>query len=115
MEAKRIAQLRKYLKCYGHEELKECLDAIERLQAIVDKLPKTADDVSVVPGMHAFIIVDAVILMRLVKCSNDGFVIHSGFVDNCPSTLKQSVVVPVSHSYSTREAAEQAAEERKST
>lgn len=33
----------------------ECLDEIIRLQAVVDKLPKTADGVSVVPGMKVWV------------------------------------------------------------
>lgn len=86
----------------------EAADGLEWQNKIIAKLPTNADGDPVAAGMQAFIIVDSVILMRLVRYSSRGLVVSSGFVDDCPSTLKQSVVVSISNSYSTRENAEEA-------
>uniref|UniRef100_A0A6H1ZYX8 Uncharacterized protein n=1 Tax=viral metagenome TaxID=1070528 RepID=A0A6H1ZYX8_9ZZZZ len=68
---------------------------VERLQAIVDKLPKTADGVSVVPGK------DEVWLLGNPPTCCSVFSNHSGAGEWVHTSNIQ-------HSYSTREAAEAA-------
>ena len=75
-------------------------DEIERLRAIVDKLPKTADGVPVLPGMTLW---DSVWI-------NKPFVVHSLLVF-CPEAARSEWTtndgeVDPGQCYSTREAAE---------
>jgi len=90
------------------EEIAELRAEVEQLQAIVDKSPKTADNVSVVEGDYVFMVIDGVVLRRQTRVVYGGLGASTGYVENCPSTLNYSVDVPVSKCYSTREAAEKA-------
>ncbi len=84
--------------------LRESAAAIVRLQPIVDKLPKTKDGVVVLPGDEVFeIMPDGNIRTWIViwQPHTEQYMVSRIFYD-CP--------IPVSHCYSTREAAEAAKE-----
>lgn len=85
---------------------------------ILDKLPKCwqltagklVQDCPVVPGMAVWVIVDGKILCRNIQTTNRGFFAESGFVPDCPSTLKASVKVPAAVCANSPEAAAALAE-----
>ena len=70
-------------------------DEIERLRAIVDKLPKTADGVPVVPGMKLFFL-----------CPFENRITSDQVFQDRPEV--GGMTIEVSNCYSTREAAEAA-------
>jgi hypothetical protein len=71
----------------------EYAETIDRLQAIVDRLPKTADGVTVTPGMRVYI----------AACGD----VTAGFMRSMEFSTHSSCCHPVVvNAYSTREAAE---------
>ncbi len=66
------------------DEREEMVKKIERLQAIVDKLPKTADGVHVTPAMELWVRQDGEILHFWATCINfvnDGWLVQYGSYD----------------------------------
>jgi hypothetical protein len=85
---------------------------IERLQAIVDKLPKTADGVAIIPTMQQVYGGEQRVTKRRVYYS---MLDHWMTLPTCEDATKdeQTFPVPVSECYSTREAAENYQEKEK--
>jgi len=97
-----------YVGCDNATALEMC-DEIDRLQAIVDRLPKTADGVPVTPGMIVWIWSKVetpkpspIREKRLLYSYHDWCDVQTGYV----SATRKSV--PLCSVYSTHEAAEKA-------
>jgi hypothetical protein len=103
-----VEELRRYPAA-----LQECEAEVKRLQAIVDKLPKTADGVPVVPGMncyfrshpHGTTHKDAGVVCVTLSYDGDNYeaFLRDGNGDEWWAILPEEV-------YSTREAAQAAKE-----
>ena len=88
-------------KC-GHCHLeRQAADEIERLRAIVDRLPTTADGVPIVPGMAIYQIDGSPAIVSGYDWHGDWWEIE----------LEHDRFLPADECYSTREAAEKAMNE----
>lgn len=79
-------------------DIRQLIGTIEELQAIVDKLPKTADGVVIMPGMTVF---------ELWKTAKDGI---ASFVIDCWCEKDDCDPIEGSEVYSTKAAAQAAKE-----
>ena len=86
------------------QALDEAEDRIADLQAIVDKLPKTADGVPVVPGEYVWTPGCAM----WIVCRGNGSSDYSETLAAEPNAYDMDPSMPVRFCYSTREAAEAA-------
>lgn len=98
---------------YGEAGYKDRADAaaeIERLRAIVDRLPKTADGASIVNGDRIYeapcTISGRVVEHSVQHVDDDGWLVISD-----DGSYEPPIIANLSRCYSTREAAEAAAEE----
>ncbi len=101
------------VRCDAANTIKRQWDEIERLQAIVAKLPKTADGVPVVPGVDAVFWAggDKRNCLVPLQASNCHYVLGpEGYVRHSIKKHHSDEKVSIRKCYSTREAAEAAKE-----